>query len=434
MTAVVSSSARGLWGLATRRQIYSDCHKIPCSYATRNDTGRNRSRIFGTSTYINLASAATLRGRGPHRRSAVGKVSPLGASSISCSDLAEDSDGTGSLETGRDKDREVEYVPPPTRVTAKGRIVAVGDLHGDLLQTMRVLQLAGVMATPVPGEPARWIGGDTVFIQMGDILDRGDSEIGILRMLWQLGEGAKEAGGAVYIINGNHETLNISGDFRYVTPGAFKESAMVALGSTDFGNPGISFTMQARARLALFSPGAPLARRLANNPTILVVNDTVFAHGGLLPSHAEYGIERINEEVSRWMMGGSEPPEIAIFSPDSVVWNRLYSRDLSFPSERYYACEVLEQTLDMVGAKRLVVGHTPQPQGCNEECEGQVWRIDVGMSSGVMGSPVQAIEIKPVESSDIETDNENVVVDRRARSEPDYGPFPDVEISVLSFT
>lgn len=91
---------------------------------------------------------------------------------------------------------------------------AVGDLHGDLVQTMRVLQLANLMAVPVLGEPAQWVGGDATLVQMGDILDRGDDEIGILRLLWQLAEGAEEAGGAVYILNGNHETLNVAGDFR----------------------------------------------------------------------------------------------------------------------------------------------------------------------------------------------------------------------------
>ncbi len=30
-----------------------------------------------------------------------------------------------------------------------------------------------------------------------------------------------------------------------------------------------------------------MAMELARNPTVLVVNDTVFAHGGLLPIHGE---------------------------------------------------------------------------------------------------------------------------------------------------
>lgn len=58
-----------------------------------------------------------------------------------------------------------------------------------------------------------------------------------------------------------------------------------------------------RARLSLYTPGQPMAVELSKNPTILVVNDTVFAHGGLLPEHVEYGVEKINEEVAAWMRG-----------------------------------------------------------------------------------------------------------------------------------
>lgn len=43
----------------------------------------------------------------------------------------------------------------------------------------------------------------------------------------------------------------------------------------------------ARVRYALYRPGGDLAKELAKNPTVLVVNDTVFAHGGLLPRHGE---------------------------------------------------------------------------------------------------------------------------------------------------
>jgi hypothetical protein len=38
---------------------------------------------------------------------------------------------------------------------------------------------------------------------------------------------------------------------------------------------------------------------------------------------------------------------------------------------------------------RMVVGHTPQPQGINEVCAGGVWRIDIGLSSGVLGGEPQ---------------------------------------------
>lgn len=42
---------------------------------------------------------------------------------------------------------------------------------------------------------------------------------------------------------------------------------------------------QARARARLYSPGQPMAMELAKNPTALIVNNTLFAHGGVLPEH-----------------------------------------------------------------------------------------------------------------------------------------------------
>lgn len=36
---------------------------------------------------------------------------------------------------------------------------------------------------------------------------------------------------------------------------------------------------------------------------MLIVNDTMFAHGGVLMGHVQYGLERINLEVSAWMRG-----------------------------------------------------------------------------------------------------------------------------------
>ena len=92
-------------------------------------------------------------------------------------------------------------------------VCAVGDIHGDINKAMRCLELADVAAFP-NGIPI-WTGGNTVVVQLGDILDRGDAEISTLMLLRQLGKQAEEQGGAVHILNGNHESLNVAGDFRY---------------------------------------------------------------------------------------------------------------------------------------------------------------------------------------------------------------------------
>ena len=52
---------------------------------------------------------------------------------------------------------------------------------------------------------------------MGDQLDRGPDEIEILYLLERLAREAAAAGGALHILNGNHETLNVAGYFRRVS-------------------------------------------------------------------------------------------------------------------------------------------------------------------------------------------------------------------------
>lgn len=58
--------------------------------------------------------------------------------------------------------------------------LAVGDLHGDLVKTLKALSLAGVLKQDADGAPL-WCGGDTTVVQLGDVLDRGDCEIGQLK-------------------------------------------------------------------------------------------------------------------------------------------------------------------------------------------------------------------------------------------------------------
>ncbi|KAJ7964261.1 shewanella-like protein phosphatase 1 [Quillaja saponaria] len=341
---------------------------------------------------------------------------------------------------------------PPTFVSAPGRrIIAVGDLHGDLDQARSALEMAGVLSSD--GQDL-WTGGETVLIQLGDILDRGEDEIAILSLLRSLDIQAKAKGGAVFQVNGNHETMNVEGDFRYVDSGAFDECTDFLEYMDDFkddweeafvgwidvserwkevrkmsssywgpwnlvkGQKGVI------ARSNLFRPGGPLACELAQHAVVLKVNDWVFCHGGLLPHHVAYGIERMNTEVSCWMRGlrksdiSPKIPFIALRGYDSVVWNRLYSRDISV-LEDYQINQVhsiLEETLQAIGAKAMVVGHTPQAAGVNCKYNCSIWCVDVGMSRGVLNSRPEVLEI---------VDNKARVIRRNKRDK--YSEFQAVE-------
>ena len=113
--------------------------------------------------------------------------------------------------------------PPPPVLPPAARLVAVGDLHGDLPKTRRALKLAGVL-----GDDGRWCGGKATLVQVGDILDRGGDEVAILYLLERLSKEAAAAGGAVHVLLGNHETLNVAGRYRYASPSGRDECDRVA--------------------------------------------------------------------------------------------------------------------------------------------------------------------------------------------------------------
>ena len=264
-----------------------------------------------------------------------------------------------------------------------GRVVAIGDVHGDLRSLKHALQIAGVLGED--GE--RWVGGETVVVQTGDLLDRGDDEQEILDFLGRLGAQARAQGGRVRQLLGNHETMNVQGDLRYVTPGGFED--FVGVEGLDLQDPRLGrLPQEQRSRQAAFLPGGRYAVVLSGYETIAIVGDSLFAHGGVLPEHVAYGIDRLNVEVSQWMRGERAEPTITQ-GPQSPLWTRVFSED---PQLSALQCARLEQVLEATGTARMVVGHTPQPQGPSAACGGKVWRIDTGMARHYGGEPA-ALEI-----------------------------------------
>ena len=255
------------------------------------------------------------------------------------------------------------------------RVIAIGDVHGDLDATRRALRLARVV-----DEDDQWIGGTTWVVQTGDQLDRGDDEQAILDWFERLEGEAARAGGRFVWLLGNHEIMNAAGDLRYVTPGGFADFADV---------PGLplerfaSAPPQVRARLAAFAPGGPYARVLAGQHLVAIVGDTAFVHGGIVPGVAAR-LDDADQAARCWLAGHGAPPAL-IGDPAGPLWDRSLAGD-------DVDCDQLGRALAELGVQRLVIGHTPQPQGVTSGCDGRVWRIDVGMARHY-GGPTEVIEL-----------------------------------------
>jgi hypothetical protein len=276
---------------------------------------------------------------------------------------------------------------PALRYPVSDRVVAIGDLHGDLDATRRALHLAGAIDAA-----DHWIGQRLVVVQTGDQLDRGDDEPDILALLERLRQEARAKGGDLIALNGNHELMNVAGDFRYVTADGFADYAKSDRGWLGgCGERDARTEPDARAgRTEAYVPGGSVARRLASRPIVAIAGDTLFVHGGILPGHVRYGLDRINREASEWMLGKRPALPGVLNSADAPVWTRLYSDGT--PAE--VVCAMLADVLQRTGTRRMVVGHTVQPSGISSACGDRVWRIDVGMARA-FGGTAEVLQIGP---------------------------------------
>ncbi len=261
-------------------------------------------------------------------------------------------------------DPQVQPTAPPTApvaVDGPTRIVAVGDLHGDMEQTLAVFQLAGIIDSE-----GHWSAGNAVFVQTGDQTDRGPDSKGIIELLVRLETEAEAAGGRVVALIGNHEVMNVQGDWRYVTEGDVET----------YGG------MEARIRA--FSAEGASGAFIRSHDAVSTVRDTVFVHAGISPEWAEQGVDGINAAVRREMdVSGGEA-----IGAQSVLWYRGYASE-----PEATVCPQLETALQSLGVKRMVVGHTVQARGgIVTRCGGRVVLIDVGIARYYGGGHLAAWE------------------------------------------
>ena len=268
----------------------------------------------------------------------------------------------------------------PMRVTSAGRVVAIGDVHGDIDAARDAL-----VAAKVVDRQGVWIGGTTVVVQTGDILDRGDTEQAAIDWFESLERQAAQAGGRFISLIGNHELMNAAGDFRYVTPGGFADFDDVA----GLDTKGLAFAeipQKARARVAALSPGGPYAKVFGAHNVVMIVDDIVYSHAGVVGPWVTQ-LESANRDARCWLDGQGALAKVptVLVAQDGPVWTRaLAGADID--------CAATAAVMRKLGVTRMVLGHTVQPGGISSACNETVWRIDVGLARNYQG-PIEALEL-----------------------------------------
>lgn len=214
------------------------------------------------------------------------------------------------------------FTPPGSLLAAaQGRVVAIGDVHGDYDAFVAILRQAGLLDARL-----RWSGGNATLVQTGDFLDRGPKPREVMDLLISLEKQAAKKGGRLVVLLGNHEMMNLIGDLRYLTPenyAAFADKnslkrqadayqAFVALQNSRAlalnQPPPVSTPEVEKAWMGTHPPGFVEHRRtflqegkygrwLREKQAIAQVGGTIFLHGGLHPALASWKIDALNKRV-----------------------------------------------------------------------------------------------------------------------------------------
>ena len=334
----------------------------------------------------------------------------------------------------------VVHAAPAGREYARGewtdvsRIIAIGDLHGSYEKAIELFQGAGLIDADL-----KWIGGEQHLVTAGDMLDRGDGDRQVMDLMMRLQVEAEADGGRVHVLLGNHESMNLLRDWRYVSNGSFdawagdetdKDRKKIMRDYLNSRPSSDSRTKMSAQFQRDFPPGFFARQRsldlegeygqwLLTLPAVIKINGVVYVHGGITVKTAQLGIDGINRQVTVNLedhmqarrvleeegivtpvmdlaeirqiakagvkQGTRIPPNLLQASQQVLDTSSsefltsggpLWYRGSSFEDERIEE-EMLERALELLDARAMVVAHSPtSSKRISSRFHGKLFKVD----------------------------------------------------------
>lgn len=292
------------------------------------------------------------------------------------------------------------------------RIIVVGDIHGDYENCIKALQAAKVI-----DNDHKWCGGDTILVQVGDQIDNirfplsnissntkspnftegefkkieeSADDYKVLFFFTELHKQASMYGGAVYSLVGNHELLNVSGNYKYVSKQNLADPTLYEYYNKYQEN--IPYTKKLvkpniATRETAFLKGNPMAEFLGcTRYMFLIIGDILFVHAGILDNilselKSVEGLDKVNKLLSLYLFNefnNDNSISNTFFNGiDSPLWTRHYN---STPDEQL--CPLITKVTDTFNVGKIIIGHIPMiDNGITFKCDNKLGYTDVGMST-----------------------------------------------------
>ncbi|RAJ83471.1 calcineurin-like phosphoesterase family protein [Chitinophaga dinghuensis] len=269
-------------------------------------------------------------------------------------------DKTPALQTGGFSVQLKQDIKIQSSISPKAdKVFILSDIEGEFDAGKQLLLAAGVIDPQF-----NWTFGKGNLVIAGDLFDRGVAVMPWLWLLYSLEDKAAAAGGAVHVVLGNHDVMQLSGDFRYTDASYFKNAWLMG-----------------RDMRTVFATDTELGRWLRSKNVMEQIGDLLVMHAGLSPDLLRKGwsLERINETV-RPALGTPRkqlPDSMQVFFDSRApFWYRGYFMD---PAA---SMAVVDSTLQFYNCKKIIVGHTITDTTIVTKYNGKVIGVDVDQHEG----------------------------------------------------
>jgi len=244
-------------------------------------------------------------------------------------------------------------------------LFAVSDVHGHLAQLSTLLVKGGlVSATSVLPSNVTWTGGNATLVITGDMIDKGPASLEVIASAMALQAAAKNAGGTVVVLLGNHEAEFLG------TPTSSKFTG------SDTIDDELGKLKPAISPVSFASGMDPRGAWLRTLPVAARVDGWFFSHAG---QSAGQTLAQIDSGLASALASSAGYTSPAFIGADSV----LESRD-------WYTSgvDVVNTNLKGLGATHIAFGHDPNAFGVKgivyapPAFYGKLVRLDAGLGAG----------------------------------------------------
>jgi hypothetical protein len=243
------------------------------------------------------------------------------------------------------------------------KLIAFSDIEGEFEAFRNLL-----IANQVMDSLYHWTFGGGHLVICGDLFDRGRDVAAQLWLLYKLEDEARESGGYVHTLLGNHDIMNLSGDLRYVQAKYFDRAKQMGVEYADF-----------------YDKDSELGRWLRSKNIIERIGDNLCLHGGISPEilALQWPLDSVNTRCRPFYDQGDHPENFV----DKDIWKFFDGDNISpFWYRSYFAYPratqgLVDSTLALYRCRRIIVGHDIL-DNVSTFYQGKVIGIDVNEHEG----------------------------------------------------